>query len=103
MRAKLLAIVGAAAAFIAGCSTETHTIVTEDACAAYGLPVNSAQYRECQTREAAARRSGRAQSGYSSARLRADSQVACQSYGLAPYTDMYERCVRREYALRAPA
>ena len=102
MRARLLAI-GAAAALVGGCSTETHTIVAEDACAAYGLPTYSAQYRECQTREAAARRMGRAQPGYGSARLMADSQMACQSYGLTPYTDMYERCVRREYAFRTPA
>jgi hypothetical protein len=103
MPAKVLAI-GAAVAFAAGCSTETHTVVvTENVCATYGFSTASPQYRECVARETAARALGRAQPGYSSARLMLDSQTACQSYGLVPYTDMYERCVRREYAYRTPA
>jgi hypothetical protein len=95
---------GALAATVGACAIESRTVVAaEDACTVYGFRMGTSEYRQCQSREAEARRLGRMPAGYSDAQLMAASQAACSSYGLAPYTDPYQRCVRREYAYRRPA
>lgn len=99
---KHILFVAAVAVSLGACATETRTVlVTDDACAAYGFRVGTPEYGQCQTREAAARRTGRVQAGYSDAQIMADSQAACRSYGLA-YGAGYDRCVQREYAARRP-
>ena len=96
-------MIGATAAALGACSVETRTVVaSDDACTVYGFRIGSPEYRQCETREVAARRAGRMRVGYSQAQLVTDSQAACSSYGLTPYTDRYERCVRSEYAYRQP-
>lgn len=95
-------MVGAVAAALGACATETRTVVAEDVCSTYGFAVNSPEYRRCQSREADARRSGRMSAGTNQTQLVADARAACQSYGIAPYTERYERCVRNEVAYRAP-
>ncbi len=98
-----IALAGLVALGLAGCATETRTVVVvEDACSAYGFRTGTPEYLLCRDREAAARRSGRMSPSYAEARIVADSQAACQSYGLHPYSDRYERCVRAEHAARQP-
>ena len=98
-----IALVGLLALGLAGCVTETRTVVAaDDACSVYGFKVSSPEYRLCRDREAEARRYGRATPSYAEARIVADSQGACQSYGLHPYSDRYEECVRREHEARRP-
>jgi hypothetical protein len=98
-----IAGVGLLALGLAGCVTETRTVVAaDDACAAYGFKVSSPEYRLCRDREAEARHNGRATPSYAEAQIVADSQAACQSYGLHPYSDRYEKCVRREHGARQP-
>jgi hypothetical protein len=84
--------IGAMAAVVGACATETRTVVAEDVCASYGLRVDSPEYRKCQARE------GRAGPGYTPAELMTASRAACSSYGIMAYTQQYERCVRNEYA-----
>ena len=98
-----LALAGLLALGLAGCVTETRTVVAaDDICSTYGFKVSSPEYRLCRDREAEARRRGRVSPSYAEARIVADSQAACQSYGLHPYSDRYEECVRNEHAARQP-
>ena len=98
-----IAFAGLLALGLAGCVTETRTVVAaDDVCLTYGFKVSSPEYRLCRDRETAARREGRASPSYAEARIVADSQAACQSYGLHPYSDRYEECVRNEHAARQP-
>ena len=98
-----IAVAGLVALGLAGCVTETRTVVAaDDVCSTYGFKVSSSEYRLCRDREAEARRYGRASPSYAEARIVADSQAACQSYGLHPYSDRYEDCVRNEHAARRP-
>jgi len=97
------ALAGFLALGLAGCVTETRTVVAaDDMCSVYGFKVSSPEYRLCRGREAEARRQGRVSPSYAEARIVADSQAACQSYGLHPYSDRYEECVRNEHAARQP-
>ena len=97
------ALAGLLALGLAGCVTETRTVVAaDDICSTYGFKVSSPEYRLCRDREAEARRQGRVSPSYAEARIVADSQAACQSYGLHPYSDRYEECVRNEHAARQP-
>jgi hypothetical protein len=97
------ALAGLLALGLAGCVTETRTVVAaDDICSTYGFKVSSPEYRLCRDREAEARRQGRVSPSYAEARIVADSQAACQSYGLHPYSDRYEECVRNEHAARRP-
>jgi hypothetical protein len=85
-------------AALGACTVENRMVAVDyDACHAYGFRVGTAEYRLCQDREAAARRTGRSQ-----AWLVADARAACESYGLTRYTDRYDQCVRDEYAARHP-
>lgn len=94
---------GAVAASLGACAVENRTVVAaDDPCLTYGFRLGTSEYRQCQSREAEARRTGRMRAGYSDVQLMADSQRACNSYGLMPYTDPYQRCVRNEYAYRSP-
>ena len=98
-----IALAGLLALGLAGCVTETRTVVAaDDICSTYGFKVSSPEYRLCRDREAEARRQGRVSPSYAEARIVADSQAACQSYGLHPYSDRYEECVRNEHAARQP-
>ncbi len=98
-----IALVGLLALGVAGCVTETRTVIAaDDVCATYGFKVSSPEYRLCRDREAEARREGRVSPSYAEARIVADAQSACQSYGLHPYSDRYEECVRHEHEARRP-
>jgi hypothetical protein len=99
-----IALAVVAALGLAGCVSETRTVVaSDDVCfTAYGFKVSSPEYRLCRDREAEARRQGRTTPSYSEARIVADAQAACQSYGLHPYSDRYEQCVRNEHEARRP-
>jgi hypothetical protein len=90
-----IVVIGAMAAIVGACATETRTVVAEDVCAGYGLSIDSPEYRKCQARE------GRAGTGHTPAQLMTASRAACSSYGIAAYTQQYERCVRNEYAYRS--
>jgi hypothetical protein len=98
-----IALAGLLVLGLAGCVTETRTVVAaDDICSTYGFKVSSPEYRLCRDREVAARREGRVSPSYAEARIVADSQAACQSYGLHPYSDRYEECVRHEHEARRP-
>jgi hypothetical protein len=98
-----IALAGLLVLGLAGCVTETRTVVAaDDICSTYGFKVSSPEYRLCRDREAEARRQGRVSPSYAEARIVADSQAACQSYGLHPYSDRYEECVRNEHVARRP-
>jgi hypothetical protein len=80
-----IALAGLVALGVAGCVTETRTVIAaDDVCSTYGFKVSSPEYRLCRDREAEARRQGRVSPSYAEARIVADSQAACQSYGLHP-------------------
>jgi hypothetical protein len=98
-----IVLAGLLALGLAGCVTETRTVVAaDDICSTYGFKVSSPEYRLCRDRESEARHRGRVSPSYAEARIVADSQAACQSYGLHPYSDRYEECVRNEHAARRP-
>src|SRR5260370_36063878 len=91
-----IALAGLVALGLAGCVTETRTVVAaDDVCSTYGFKVSSPEYRLCRDREAAGHRSGRASPSYAEARIVADTQAACQSYGRTPYWDDSEEFVRQ--------
>jgi hypothetical protein len=99
-RLALAALIGLG---MAGCATETRTVVVEnDVCSTYGFKVSSPEYRLCRDRQAEARRAGRVSPSYAEAAIVADSRAACQSYGLHPYSDAFEHCVRDEHERRRP-
>jgi len=98
-----IALAGLVALGVAGCVTETRTVIAaDDVCSTYGFKVSSPEYRLCRDREAEARHEGRVSPSYAEARIVADAQAACQSYGLHPYSDRYEECVRHEHEARRP-
>lgn len=100
---RIAVVAGLLGLGLAGCVTETRTVVAaDDMCSVYGFKVSSPEYRLCRDREAEARRQGRVSPSYAEARIVADSQAACHSYGLHPYSDRYEECVRNEHAARRP-
>jgi len=86
------------------CAARYETVVAagDDACNRYGFTVGTAEYVRCQEQVHLSRRSNRAVTSETEARVAVEADAFCNAYGVSRGTVQFDRCLRDEFAARRP-